>query len=212
MKPDKADSRSASYPELPEPIASFGAAVADGWLYVYSGHTGAEHEHSRDNLSGHFCRLNLNGGEQWEELPMQTPLQGLPLVTHDGKLYRVGGVNSLNAADEAEDMHSTDEFACFDPASGVWTKLPSLPEPRSSHDAVVIGDKLYVVGGWQLSGASPGVWRDTAWSFDLANPNQEWEAIDTTPLPPPRTGVVATRWQARRPGRHGRGPQHQQPC
>jgi hypothetical protein len=25
---------------LPEPLASFGAAVCDGWLYVYSGHTG----------------------------------------------------------------------------------------------------------------------------------------------------------------------------
>ena len=34
--------------------------------------------------------------------------------------------------------------------------LAPLPEARSSHDAVVIGDKLYVVGGWTLSGDRKG--------------------------------------------------------
>ena len=35
---------------LPEAVSSFGGAVADGWLYVYSGHTGTAHQHSRENL------------------------------------------------------------------------------------------------------------------------------------------------------------------
>ena len=107
---DQAETVSA-YAPLPEEIASFGGAVCDGWLYVYSGHTGTEHEHTRENLSQHFCRMQLDGGQQWEELPMQTPLQGLPLVAHGGKLYRVGGLNHRNAPDEDEDMHSTDSFA-----------------------------------------------------------------------------------------------------
>jgi hypothetical protein len=32
--------------------------------------------------------------------------------------------------------------------------IAPLPAPRSSHDAVVLGNKLYVVGGWQLNGST----------------------------------------------------------
>ena len=44
------------------------------------------------------------------------------------------------------------DVARFDPKTKQLESLTQLPEPRSSHDAVVIGDKLYVAGGWQ-----PGV-------------------------------------------------------
>jgi hypothetical protein len=181
-------------PALPEPLASFGAAVADGYLYVYSGHIGGKHEHSKDNLSQHFRRVALGGGE-WEELPMQTPLQGLPLVAHGGKLYRVGGLSARNAEGEDEDLHSVAEFACFDPAAKEWTALPSLPEPRSSHDAVVIGDTLYVAGGWTLSGSSKGQWVDTAWAFDLSQPNGEWQAIPSPGFR--RRALAVAQWQGK---------------
>ena len=69
----------AVLPPLPEPVASFGAVVSDGWLYVYGGHIGEEHEHSAANLSKHFRRIQLDGGKEWEELPMETTVQGFPL-------------------------------------------------------------------------------------------------------------------------------------
>src|SRR6185312_1219303 len=143
----------AILPPLPEPVASFGAVVADGWLYVYGGHTGEEHEHSAANLSAHFRRIQLDGGEEWQDLPMQTHLQGLPLVAHGGKIYRVGGLNNRNATKkDAADPHSTDEFAEYDPVTNKWSALTPLPAARSSHNAAVIGDRLYVVGGWKLDG------------------------------------------------------------
>jgi N-acetylneuraminic acid mutarotase len=183
-QPAAADAAAATaLPSLPEPVASFGGAVCDGWLYVYGGHIGTEHDHSRDNLSTHFRRVRLDGGDQWEELPMQTPLQGLPLVAYEGKLYRVGGVNARNAFDEKEDMHSVAEFACYDPSASKWTEMPPLPEPRSSHDAVVIGDVLYVVGGWTLSGdSSSGKWLETAWSFDLTDAKGQWRPVANPPF------------------------------
>lgn len=162
---------------LPDAISSFGGAVCDGYLYTYSGHIGIEHAHSRDNLSNHFRRIKLAEGSQWEELPMQTPLQGLPLVAHGGKLYRAGGLSFRNVAADEPDMHSVAEFACFDPTTGKWTALAPLPEPRSSHDAVVLGDTLYVVGGWTLSGKSQGEWLSTAWSFDLTKPEGAWQSV-----------------------------------
>jgi len=182
-------------PPLPEPLASFGGAVSDGWLYVYGGHIGTEHEHSKDNLSNHFRRLELDGGREWEELPMQTPLQGLPLAAHGGKLYRIGGLSARNASGEEENLHSVSEFACFDPQTKEWTELPPLPEPRSSHDATVMDGVLYVIGGWTLSGSSKGTWLDTAWSFDLARPEGSWQA-----LPSPgfrRRALAVSHWQGK---------------
>lgn len=175
------DASAGILPPLPEPVASFGAVVADGWLYVYGGHQGEEHEHSAANLSQHFRRIQLEGGKEWQELPMQTPLQGLPLVSRGGKIYRVGGLNFHNATTkDAEDLHSTAEFSEFDPATGKWTELAPLPAARSSHNAVVIGDRLYVVGGWRLAGKSPGEWEPDALVYDFAKPQAGWQ---TLPVP-----------------------------
>ena len=179
----------SALPKLPEGVASFGAAVCDGWLYVYSGHTGTAHDHSRENLSQKFLRVRLDGQGQWEELPMETPLQGLPLVAHGGNVYRIGGLSARNASGEDEDLHSVDEFCRFDPDSKKWETLTPLPEPRSSHDAVVIGDKLYVVGGWKLSGSSDGQWLETAWLCDLSSDAPQWEAL---PQPPFQRRALAT--------------------
>lgn len=182
----------SALPELPEGIASFGSAVCDGSLYIYSGHTGTAHDHSRENLSQKFLRLSLGDDGQWEELPMETPLQGFPLVAHGNSIYRVGGLNARNAPEEDEDLHSVSEFSRFDTAAKEWKELPALPEARSSHDAVVIGDKLYVVGGWTLSGPSDGDWLETAWVCDLSAKEPKWEAIAKPPFQ--RRALAAAAW------------------
>jgi uncharacterized GH25 family protein/N-acetylneuraminic acid mutarotase len=186
----------AVLPPLPEPVASFGAVVADGWLYVYGGHTGEEHEHSAANLSAHFRRIQLDGGKEWQDLPMQTHLQGLPLVTHGEKVYRVGGLNNRNATkDDKEDLHSTDEFAEYDPAINKWTALTPLPAARSSHNAAVIGDKLYVVGGWNLEGKSPGIWQPDGLVFDFNDAQAGWQKL---PLPDfKRRALAAGVWKGK---------------
>jgi outer membrane protein assembly factor BamB len=204
---ENADSQ-AGVPPLPEPLSSFGAVVADGWLYVYGGHIGTEHDHSGANLSQYFRRIRLGGTDsasdaqaatgqaEWEELPMQTPLQGLPLVAHGGKIYRVGGLRARNATtEEKEDLHSTNEFAEFDPATGKWTALAPLPAPRSSHNAAVIGDKLYVVGGWKLAGKSPGEWQPAAVVYDFAKPEIGWQEIK--PLPHKRRALAVGQWNGK---------------
>ncbi len=186
----------AVLPPLPEPVASFGAVVADGWLYVYGGHTGEEHEHSAANLSPHFRRIQLDGGKQWQDLPMQTHLQGLPLVAHGGKIYRVGGLNNRNATkNDPEDLHSTDEFAEYDPATNKWTALTPMPAARSSHNAAVIGDRLYVVGGWKLEGKSPGTWQPEALVYDFNDPKAGWQKL---PLPEfKRRALAAGVWKGK---------------
>ena len=43
----ESDSTPSFGPELPEAISSFGGAVANGWLYVYGGHTGKAQRRTR---------------------------------------------------------------------------------------------------------------------------------------------------------------------
>ncbi len=62
--------------------------------------------------------------------------------------------------------------------------MPPLPSPRSTHDAVVVGSKIYVVGGWSLpgGGSENAIYLDTALVFDLAQEDSRWESLPTTPF------------------------------
>jgi hypothetical protein len=170
------DASASRFTPLPEGVASFGGAVSEGRLYVYSGHIGRAHDHSSDNLSQNFRRLDLSSKEPWESLPMETPLQGLALVAHDGLLYRIGGMQAFNAPGKDEVLKSVAEFSCFDPTTKEWTRMADLPGGRSSHDAVVVGDSIYVVGGWRLDGTGDeGEWYDSALVIDLSDDSPEWK-------------------------------------
>lgn len=166
-----------SWPALPRGITSFGAAVSGDWLYVYGGHFGAAHSYSADEQSGEFLRLNLAQPAGWEQLPGGPKLTGLTLVAHGGKLYRIGGFAALNKEGEDDRLVSQADVARFDPQTQQWESLPPLPAGRSSVDAAVIGDTLYVAGGWNLHADAEPQWHDTALKLDLAAANPQWQTI-----------------------------------
>ncbi|MBG85762.1 MAG: hypothetical protein CMO80_02545 [Verrucomicrobiales bacterium] len=180
-------------PKLVDAVASFGAAVVDEYLYVYSGHIGKAHAHSRDNLSKSFRRINLRWSGDWEELPINETLQGLALVQYNRQVYHIGGVHARNASGEDSDMHSTDTFARFDPGTKKWVKLTPLPMPWSSLDAAVQGSKLYVIGGWNLKGDSDGAeWAKNYYVTDLAVEPIKWEKLPPADFEHRAMGVAAT--------------------
>ncbi len=180
------------WPALQQGTTSFGAAAVDGWLYVYGGHYGKAHHYSQEGQSGDFRRLNLRQPEEWESLAGGPKLTGLAMVVHNGKLYRVGGFTATNTDDQEQSLWSQDDFARFDPATMQWEELPSLPEGRSSHDVAIVGDTLYVVGGWNMQGDEETVWHDTAWSVDLSADRLEWQPV--TPPDFHRRAVAAAAW------------------
>ncbi len=189
----KQESKPMTYPELPEGITSFGAALAGHHLYIYGGHKGTAHRYSTADQTDAFLRLDLEDPERWEELPSGPKLQGLALVAHDGLLYRLGGFAARNAPEEDHDLWSVDEVARFDPAAGKWESLPPLPEPRSSHDAAVVGDSIYVVGGWAMQGEKATRWHQTAWKLDLTKKPLKWEPIARPPFERRALAVAAYR-------------------
>ncbi len=170
-------------PALPRGTTSIGAAIANDVLYVYGGNYGDAHEYSNAGQSGDLWKLDLKQPAAWQPAPGGPKLQGLALVAHDGKLYRVGGFTAMNDEGEPSDLQSQASFAQFDPDKQAWSDLAPLPEPRSSHDAAVLEGKLYVVGGWALAGnSSEAHWHETAWVCDLTQPNPSWKAIANPPF------------------------------
>jgi uncharacterized GH25 family protein len=181
--------KARDYPPLPAAVSSFGAVVSDGWLYVYGGHRARTHTYSTDAVLGTFRRLKLSDPKAWEELPSGPALQGLAVVAHGGKIYRIGGMQPRNKPSEKADNYSLPTCARFDPVTRKWESLPDLPEGRSSHDAVVVRDKLAVVGGWKMNGTgNEPRWHDTACVLNLAKTPLKWESI---PQPFTRRALTA---------------------
>jgi N-acetylneuraminic acid mutarotase len=173
-----ATSGASSFAPLPQAVSSFGAAAADGWVYVYGGHCSKTHSYSTDAVSGSFRRLNAADAQTWQDLPGGPKLQGLAMVSHKGKIYRIGGMQPRNAPGTPADNHSVKTVSVYDPAKGTWQNLPDMPTGRSSHDAVVADGKLYVFGGWQMNGKDAETdWATTGLVLDLDSKSPKWEAI-----------------------------------
>jgi N-acetylneuraminic acid mutarotase len=164
-------------PALPVAASSLGAVACDGHVYVYGGHIAPVHTYSTEAVTGRFFRRPLAGGDGWEELAGGPALQGMNLATHGGKIYRVGGMDPRNKPGEPAENFSVASAACYDPATNTWTDLPTIPEPRSSHDVAVVGDTLYVVGGWNMLGHEGEDWCDTMLALDLMDPTGGWKSL-----------------------------------
>ncbi|MFT3926039.1 MAG: kelch repeat-containing protein [Myxococcales bacterium] len=167
----------ADVPLMPHAVTSFGAVAQGNALYALGGYAGVPHAYSREGQSGALWRYPLASGEAqasaspvgWTELPALEPAQGMPLVVLRDGLVSVGGMRALNTRDQPEHIVSLSEARSFDLASQHWQSLPPLPEARSSHALVALGDRLYVVGGWTLSGArKDGKFADTMFVYDAA--------------------------------------------
>lgn len=168
---------------LPFEITSFGAARSDDAIFVYGGHTGSAHSYSTDAQSNKMLKLDLaKPGSKWEEVTTGQRLQGLAMVAHQGKLLLIGGFTAKNTAGKEHDLHTQSSVTVYDPQTNMWSELPDLPEPRSSHDAAVIGDIVYVVGGWAMNGGEETVWHKTAWAMDLSSANPQWMALPEPPF------------------------------
>lgn len=169
-------------PDLPQGITSFGAAVLGHEVYVYGGHLGRAHHYSIAGQSNALWRLDLKKPGQWETVATGPRLQGLAMVAHGNALYRLGGFTARNEEGEEHDLWSQAAVAKFDATGKRWVEVTPLPEPRSSFDAVVIGDRLYVAGGWALRGDQEEVWRTTAYFADLTQQPIRWERLPDPPF------------------------------
>lgn len=178
---------------LPVGVTSFGAATTEGAIYLLGGYSGTPHAYSKEGQSTDVLRLALEEGAKWTKVSsLSQGLQGLAAVEHDGRLCHFGGNHANNEAGTEADMTSVRTARCLDVKTNEWTDLPDLPQGRSSHGAAVIGDIVYVVGGWSLGGsAKTGKFAKEAFALDLKKPDAKWETM-VVPFSRRAVGVAAT--------------------
>ena len=164
------------YADFPRGMTSFGATVLDGKVFVAGGKSGRAHHYARSYQNREIFSLDQKGKE-WTTAGETLGLQGLALVAHEGKIIRVGGLEARNEEGEEHELRSIAAVKSYDPESKKWSKLPSMPHGRSSLDACVHKNKIYVVGGWTLSIDEDQEWASDMLVLDLAAEKPEWESI-----------------------------------
>lgn len=164
---------------MPRGLTTAGVVAHQGSLYVLGGYFGTPHAYSKEYQSTDFSRLDLSTGV-WEQLPKVQPIQSAALVSDGRYIYRVGGMEARNDEGQAQDLHSVPDVLRFDSGTGTWSALTPMPEPRSSHHALIVGSTLYVVGGWKLAGdPTEEEWSTTLLRCDLSQPSCAWESSPT---------------------------------
>jgi N-acetylneuraminic acid mutarotase len=177
---------------LPEAITSFGATHYKDAIYAYGGNTGGAHSYSNEQQFNKLVRLDLKNNKGWETIAEGARVQGNALVSYGNSVILVGGFTATNAKGEKGNLVSQSNVQQYDLAAGKWSDLPSLPEPRSSMDAIVLNGYLYAIGGWNMKGNSEETeWHKTAWRLPLENTKKGWEPIAAPPFQRRAVAVAA---------------------
>ncbi|MEA9355087.1 hypothetical protein SHI21_02690 [Bacteriovorax sp. PP10] len=153
-----------------EPMrSSFGTILHDGLLYMCGGHQGPEHTYPKESFTDNFNvydkRIN-----NWKELaPRPAKAHGYTLAAHGNYIYAFGGFAYNEGTKPA--WKSIDTIDRYDVRTNTWTTIGKLSKPRSSNIAATVGDKVYLVGGWDATPKAPNDFEGTFHSsvdvFDL---------------------------------------------
>ena len=177
---------------IPEAITSFGATATNNVIYAYGGNTGGAHSYSNDQQFNKLIRLDPKNNKGWEQIAEGARVQGNALVSYGSNVILVGGFTATNAKGEKGNLVSQSAVQQYELSSGKWSDLPSLPEPRSSMDAIVLNGYLYAIGGWNMKGNSDEtVWHKTAWRLPLEKAKNGWEPIAAPPFQRRAVAVAA---------------------
>jgi hypothetical protein len=153
-----------------EPMrSSFGTILHDGLLYMCGGHQGPEHTYPKESFTDNFNvydkRIN-----NWRELaPRPAKAHGYTLAANGNYIYAFGGFAYNEGTKPA--WKSIDTIDRYDIRTNTWTAIGKLSKPRSSNIAATVGDKVYLVGGWDATPKAPNDFEGTFHSsvdvFDL---------------------------------------------
>jgi N-acetylneuraminic acid mutarotase len=115
---------------------------------------------------------------RWTELtPMPTARQEVAVGADGGRVWVIGGFGT-----SAEPVATVE---MFDPALNAWETRASLPEPVHHATAAVVGNRLFVVGGFTGGRVR---WTASENVYEFVPTRETWEP--RAPMPTPR-GALA---------------------
>ena len=175
-------------PPLPHASSDASGAYVGDVLYV---HTGDQPPASRTTASsGNAALYALSPADaSWTTVWTGSPVLGAALVSDGEDLYRVGGADATGARRARPNLQR------WDWAERRWVDLTPMPAGRTDHAAVVVGRRLWVVGGWAPPAVDessrarlrpPAVpaenWRDDVLVADLTADPVTWTVVKTASL------------------------------
>jgi Tol biopolymer transport system component/N-acetylneuraminic acid mutarotase len=162
-------------PFIGNPRSSFGTVFHEGKLYMAGGHQGAEHTYPPESFSDQFIVYD-ESSNQWRELaPRPAKAHGYQIVATGNYIYAFGGF--AYSPDHKPKWKSLDQIDRYDIRTNTWTTVAKLLEPRSSNAAILVQNKVYLVGGWnstpKFNNDADGKFHDTIEIFDVKSEKVE---------------------------------------
>jgi len=170
-------------PTMPTPVYGADAAAIGSTIYVPGGTDCTDDPHDGCTAGSYYDTLQTldTTTGTWGAVatdPMPAALAYASAVAAGGKLYVVGGFDSTGTPQAA--------MYVYDPAAAAgsrWTTATAMPTARAYSAAGVIGDNIYVAGGW--AGGTTSVYTLEIYSISggawSAGPGMNSVMGDTTP-------------------------------
>jgi N-acetylneuraminic acid mutarotase len=183
-KYDASNNTWSAFTPLPTARAAGGLVLLGRELHFFGG---ASVMHTRDY--GDHWVLNLDAapgtaGAQWKDAaPLPNPRNHFGYAAVNGRMYAIGGQHFNNEkTGNLADVHT------YDPATGKWAAVASLPFGRSHNhtSTVVLNGRIYLFGGQANDPYFPRTISDVTAYDPVAN---AWTALP--PLPDVRQATVA---------------------
>ena len=179
----------AAPPETAPPLPHASSDASGAWvgdvLYVHAAERPPAPRGAADGGRAALYALSPDD-ESWTTVWTGSPVRGAVLVSDGEDLYRVGGAGAAGARPDLE------RWAW---AGRRWVDLTPMPSGRTDHAAVIVGRRLWVLGGWAPSAVAadprarlrpPAVpaedWRDDVLVADLDADPVTWTEVETAPL------------------------------
>jgi N-acetylneuraminic acid mutarotase len=123
------------------PRGAFTSQEVGGKIYVIGGFTGSDYITT--------IQVYDPATDSWDSITNATgtftPRRGMSSVVVGGKIYTFGGANGSGGSNGSGALNNVE---VFDPATNVWDTLPKMPTARWRSCAVLLGGKIYVMGGY----------------------------------------------------------------
>ena len=155
------------------------AVVLNCKIYLIGGNGGR-------NFGRILDHVRVWDGMQWlsstegQVAGLEVPSTYHRAVVAKGKIYITGGFNEIDG--------TLDYTYIYDPETDDWEPGPPLNYERAQHMSVVIGDKIFVFGGW----ADGPVTVNATEMLDLSQQNPQWQILTGSELDPHRNAGAAT--------------------
>jgi N-acetylneuraminic acid mutarotase len=166
----------SSFPGTPR--SSFGQVVANNILYIIGGHVGLFHQYPLEAFSNEAHAVDLASGHIRVLPRAPYSAEGDRLIAYQDEIFLFGGFRHEPGLDFGPGVpwlwyaRSSNETWAYSLTRNEWRFAATLPRPRSSHVAGRVGNKVYLIGGWDGTPWCPGDifgrFHSTVEIFDLA--------------------------------------------